>query len=199
MKKMVCILLALFNVFSLVGCASTEGRGSAASAVTTAATTEAPKTGFVEVMREGERQQIPVVFVNGTVGSYTIAMDPEYFTFTAQETVDMFAYESWEGEQPVFFAISAYSNAYAPQQFIIDSLRQFEGLYNSYNTEAVTLGGYDATLIAFDGCIQQPEYCKHIYLVDCGDARFLIETEFTFEMYEGLYAIMRALFDTFTI
>ena len=199
MKKMVCMLLVLLNILSLFGCASTEESGRATSATTTAATTEEPKTGFVEVMREGETDQIPVVYVNGTVGSYTIATDPAYFTFSSRETVDMFAYEGWPGEQAVYYAISAYSGGYDPDTFIGDSLKQFEGLYGSYRTEATTVGDYPATVICFDGYRDAPEYCRHVYLVDCGSACYLIETEFTMEMYEGLYAIMGALFDTFTV
>ena len=199
MKQMVCILLALFNVLSLVGCASTGGRGSATSAATAAATTEAPKTGFVEVMREGESQQISVVFVDGGVGSYTIAMDPEYFTHSHQETADIFAYEAWPGTHPVYYAISAYTGAYDAETFLADSVAQFESLYTAYTTSDTTLAGYPATVICFDGLREAPEYCRHIYLVDCGDARFLIEAEFTLEMYEGLYAIMRALFNTLYI
>lgn len=197
MKKLTCFLLVLCMV--LAGCASSAGSAGESSSVTAMPTTQIPETGFVEVTREGETRQIPVVFVDGTVGSYTIATDPEYFTFTSHETVDMFAYESWQGEQPVYYAISAYSNAYDAEQFVADCLTQFEALYTSCSTETLTVGGYDATLIRFTGYREAAEYCRHIYLLDCGDSRYLIEAEFTMEMYEGLYAIMRALFDTFTV
>lgn len=168
----------------------------ATQAPTDAPTQPAPS--FVEVWREGEASQIPVEIVSGTVGDYTIAMDPEYFTFSAHETVDMFAYESWPGEQAVYYAVSRYENGYDPAQFVSDILYQFEASYESWYSEELTIGQYDATLVCLERRKDAPDYYRHVFLIDGGDTCYIIETEFYVEMYEGLYAIMRALFDTFT-
>ena len=37
------------------------------------------------------------------------------------------------------------------------------------------------------------------YLIDCGDTCYTIEARFTFEMYEGLFSIMYACFETFRL
>lgn len=152
---------------------------------------------FVEVSREGEVSQIPVVTVFGTVGDYCITMDPEYFTFSAHETVDMFAYDTWPGESPVFFCISAYEKGDA-QQFVADMESQFRHQYQSFDVEDTTIGAYDATAVYLQSFKDDPAYNKHIFLIHCGEDMYILETQFVTEMYEGLYAIMRALFDTFT-
>jgi hypothetical protein len=204
-KKSVCTFLSVLTAISLVGCASTEGMratgetGGATYATTTQSPTEESKADFVEVMREGETQQIPVVFVDGKVGSYTIAMDPEYFTFLPRETVDLFSYEEWPGDGAIYYAISAYQGEYDADAFIAECRAQFESQYESCTTESTTVGGYEATLVTFGGYRDAPMFCRHIYLVNCGSVAYVIKAEFTIEMYEGLYAVMRALFDTFTV
>ena len=147
MKKSVCTFLSVLTAISLVGCASTEGMratgetGGATYATTTQSPTEESKADFVEVMREGETQQIPVVFVDGKVGSYTIAMDPEYFTFLPRETVDLFSYEEWPGDGAIYYAISAYQGEYDADAFIAECRAQFESQYESCTTESTTARG----------------------------------------------------------
>ena len=138
-----------------------------------------------------------MVTINGTVGDYIIAMDPEYFTFSAHETVDMFAYNGWAGEIGVFFCISSYDKDRA-SQFGADVTEQFGHQYQSIAFENTTLGRYDAKAAYLTGFYDDPIYNKHIFLIDSGEQMYLLEAQFVTEMYEGLYAIMRALFDSFT-
>ena len=170
--------------------AATEPAETAMDTITTQ-----PPQEYVEVFREGESSLIPVQIVQGTVGSYTMAMDPEYFTFQPQEAVDLFAYAEWEG---VYYAVSAYQADAAAQEFIDSAMGQFSRDYADSYTESITIGGYPATAVYFSNCKDAPAYQKHLFLVDCDGTCYLIEASFVFEMSEGLYRIMRACFDTLT-
>lgn len=220
MKRLFCLTLA---VLCLAGCrpmhpiAETAPPLTAATPTTQAAETTQPAEtaaetaqpmettletepllGYVEVSREGEISQIPVEIVCGTVGDYTVAMDPEYFTFYPQETVDMFSYDAWEDGPGVFYAISDYQAQPDPQQFVTDTQNQFAPMFDSCSTEETTIGGYPATAVYFSDFIMDPAYQYHVFLVNCQGDHYIIEVSFTFEMYEGLYAIIRACLDTMT-
>lgn len=153
----------------------------------------------VEVWREGQASQIPVQIIPGTVGSYSIAMDPEYFTFTPQEAADLFAYEAWDGAQAVYYTVSLYEGSYDPARFEADILAQHERSYENWYSEETTLGQYPATLVCLQNQLDAPGYFRYVYLVDCGGSCYVIETEVYAEMFDGLYPIMRACFDTFTV
>lgn len=167
---------------------------------TAAPETEPPTTAatvpYIEVFREGEGTQIPVEIVRGTVGSYTIAMDPEYFTFKPQETVDLFSYDAWEDSPGVFYAISDYRDDADLQKFLSDTVQQFSPLFGSCSTEETTVGGYPATAVYLSEFTMDTAYQYHIFLVNCDGNYYLIEASFVMEMHEGLYAIMRSCFDT---
>ena len=218
MKRLFCLMLA---VLCLAGCRPMHPIAETAPALTTAApttqpaetalptettpettqpmetTTETePVLRYVEVFREGEASQIPVEMVHGTVGSYAVAMDPEYFTFYPQETVDMFSYDAWEDGPGVFYAISDYQLQPDPQQFVTDTQDQFAPLFDSCSTEETTIAGYPATAVYLSDFIMDPAYQYHVFLVDCQGDYYLIEVSFVFEMYEGLYPIIRACLDT---
>ena len=105
MKRFCSLMLA---ALLLAGCAPMHPIADTAPPQTTVPTTQAvettaattlppetiqatePQQYYVEVFREGEADQIPVEMVRGTVGNYTIAMDPEYFVFHPQQTLDLF-------------------------------------------------------------------------------------------------------------
>lgn len=197
------LLAVTVLLLCLTGCPSTVHTPGDTTPPSTAAleTTLAPTTvavptmpDYVEVFREGEVSRIPVVSVDGTVGNYRIAIDPEYFTFLPQETVDLYACEIWDAE--VYFAISAYDTA-DTQQFITRIVDQFGHLYQAVDIADTTIGGYTATGVYLQRSRENPDFNKHVFLIDCGEVQYILETQFTTEMYEGLYAIMRALFDTF--
>lgn len=220
MKRICSAVMIAVLLLSLAACQSRAGRGATVQAETTAAstaleptvastapettaaTTQPPETepvlSYVEVFREGEISQIPVQIIRGTVGDYTIAMDPEYFTFSAHETVDLFLYEAWDGTQAVAYSVSDYIDDADPQEFIDSVVQQFGHLYGSHAAEQTTIGTFDATAVYFSNLKEDPAYQMHVFLVNCQGEYYLIEATFVFEMYEGLYAIMRALFDTFT-
>ena len=214
MKRFCCLIL---TVLFLAGCAPMHPiADTAPPLVTEAPTTEAaaqpatqpavqpaaiipdtePRQFFVEVFREGERSQIPVEIVQGTVGSYTIAMDPEYFTFHPQETVDLFSYDAWTEGPGVFYAVSDYRDDVDLLQFVADTTNQYAPLFTSCSTQEITLAGFPATAIYLESFLLDADYQYHIFLVNCQGNYYLIEASFTMEMYEGLYAIMQACFET---
>lgn len=217
MNRFCFILACFFLCISLSACQSVEGSAvppeagpkpqpaaiqtTAATEPTTEPATEAPTEpvlSYVEVFREGEASQIPVQIIHGTVGDYTVAMDPEYFTFCPQETVDLFWYESWEGSQAVAYSVSKYTDSTDPQAFIDSVVAQFGSQYHSYSVEQTAIASFDATAVYFNDYKEDPAYQMHVFLINCHGEYYRIEATFVFEMYEGLYAIMRALFDTFT-
>lgn len=211
-KHFTSIAMACMLLVCLCGCraASEAPAADPTPPVTTApettepTVTEPPTTqpqitlpDFVDVYREGELSQIPVVTVVGTVGDYAITMDPEYFTFSSQETADLFAYDAWPGDMTVFFSISAYHGGDSPE-FVTNVVNQFGQQYQGMDTEDTTIGPYRATAVYLHNFKDNPDYHKHVFLIDCGEDMYILEAQFYTEMYEGLYAIMRALFDTFT-
>ena len=225
MKQLLSLILAILFTLGLSGCSqdipgALENEAYPPDATTDAAvpaeevpTTEAPATeppaaeppttaptepsqAYVEVFREGEASQIPVEIVEGSVGPYTIAMDPEYFTFQPQETAELFSYDAWDDGPGVFYAISDYRDDADPAAFLQDALKQFAPLFASSSSEETSIGGYPATAIYLNDFELDPEYQYHLFLVNCQGNYYTIECSFTFEMYEGLYAIMRACFDT---
>jgi len=205
-QRIVTCLVALTLCLGLFGCmASQEVHSPASTTATTVPETTAPPTTLpavtlpdhVEVFREGESSQIPVETVQGTVGDYLIAIDPEYFTFSSHETVDMFSYDGWDYDMPVYFCVSAYEKE-DPQEFIDDVIGQFGSQYQAIDLEDTTIGSYRATAVYLRRCTENTDYHKHVFLIDCGAQKYILEAQFVTEMYEGLYAIMRALFDTFT-
>lgn len=206
MKKVLCLFAAL-TILLLSGCQAaklptaaqpTEVTGTQPTIPAAQAETQPPVT-HVEVWREGEVSEIPVEIVTGTVGRYTIAMDPEYFNFLPQQTADLFSYSDWTGDQAVYYAVSVYRGGYDPGQFESDVLVQYESRYENWYCEETTIGRYPATLLCLQNQLDAPAYSYYLYLVDCGGACYLIETEVYAEMLEGLYRIMRACFDTFTV
>lgn len=201
--SLLSVLLCLSGCLSTFGIVSTAPASALSSA--TAELTVPPETTLpavtlpdhVEVFREGEVSQIPVETVMGTVGDYLIANDPEYFVFTAHETVDMFSHENWSGDMAVYFCISDYAKN-DTDEFISDIIRQYGSLYRAIDLEDTTIGGYPATAVYLRDYRENPAYQNHVFLIQCGDENYVLEAQFTAEMYEGLYAIMWALFDTFT-
>lgn len=200
-KRLFCAVLAA--VFLLGGCRAafpnagltdtTAPTGIPLPATTAAPTQPAPQ--FVEVWREGEVSQIPVVTVAGQAGNYTIAMDPAYFTFLPQNGSDLYSYEDWGSEQPVYYRIAPYSAPYDPDAFAARCTA--EG-YTSAEVRTITLAGRPATAFTMYGTGENTGYCLHYYLIHCGSSCYTIEARFSMEMYEGLFAIMYACFETFS-
>ena len=61
------------------------------------------------------------------------------------------------------------------------------------------MGGYDAFAVYLDGNNNIPDYNMHYFIIPTDSGCIVIESQFSIEMYEGLYQIMRALFDTIKI
>lgn len=201
-SRYLCCVAVLLLLLSLCACRAALPGESDTSAPTSepTETSAIPPTAAlaaqIEVWREGEMRLIPVQIVSGQCGSYTIAMDPAYFTFLPQKDGDLFSYEDWGSAQPVYYRVSPYGGPYDPNAFVGQCVHP---QFRQTGTEALSLGGYPATLVTMEGTGENAGYCLHRYLLDCGEARYCIEARFSMEMYEGLYAIMRACFDTFQL
>lgn len=141
-KHFFCVLLAAACLLGgcraafpgAVSTTDTAPTSSPALPPTTAVPT-APTSQFVEVRREGELSRIPVVTVTGQAGDYTVAMDTAYFIFLPQEGSDLFFYEDWGSEQPVYYRITPWDAPYDPHAF---SLRFIAEGYTSAEVSTLT-------------------------------------------------------------
>lgn len=200
MKRFLC---GIFTVCLLIsGCASSGHDQTTAnteiapgsSEATTQVTT--PSQILLEVMREGEISQIPGVMVEASIGSFRVATVPEYFVHHGEEGLDAFVYESWEGSQAVFYSIGIYVEGEA--SFEDQMLQNYGDLYAEHSFSETEIAGYPAKEAVFSGLKADPAYCRHSYLLTCDGIAYEIQMQFTMEMYEGLYPIIRACLDTFT-
>ena len=145
-----CLFAVLLLLLSLCACrAMLPGESDTAAPTTkpTDASATAPTASLsaqIEVWREGELSRIPVQIVSGQCGSYTIAMDPAYFTFLPQKDGDLFSYEGWGSAQPVYYRVSSYRGPYDPDAFI-GQCKQPQ--FRQTGTETLTLGGYPVSSI----------------------------------------------------
>lgn len=202
-KQIICVILAFFLL--LGGCRAAfpattpPGTTPPGTTVPTTVPLDIPPTtaltAQIEVWHEGELSRIPVQIVSGQCGSYTIAMDPAYFTFLPQEGSDLFLYEDWGSEQPVYYRITPWNSPYDPDVF---ATRLEAAAYTSPEVSTLTLAGRPATVFTMYGTGENSGYCLHYYLIDCGSSCYTVEARFSLEMYEGLFAIMCACFETFS-
>jgi len=154
--------------------------------------------GYVEVSREGVVEKIPVDIYRVINSSAAIATAPEYFTYSVYEGVHTFSYDAWEDGTSVYYDVYA-DVIHTPEQ-LADLLQQnYADSYSSVMTENTRVGSYDAVAVYCDGNNIVPDYNTHYFLIPTDYGCIVIEAHFTFEMYEGLYQIMRALFDTLEI
>ena len=58
---------------------------------------------------------------------------------------------------------------------------------------------HDALAVYLQNENSDPSYQMHFFVIECDGGSVIIETQFISEMYEGLYAIMRECFNTFTM
>lgn len=199
-RRLSTVIAAIFLLLQLSGCLAAFPNESVPTTDTIATTQPTisptvPVPQYIEVWREGEVSRIPVQTVTGKAGPYTIAMDPEFFTFLPQEGSDLFSYEAWGSDQPVYYRITPYSGAYDPAAFITQGV---PAGYQLTGAQAITLAGFPATAVSMTGLGENSSYVLHKYLIDCGDVRYCMEARFCFEMYEGLFPIIYACFETFT-
>jgi len=153
---------------------------------------------YIEVSREGVVDKIPVDTVRVVISDTTIATAPEYFTYSVYEGVHTFSYDAWEDGTSVYYDVYA-DVIHTPEQ-LADLLQQnYADSYSSVMTENTRVGSYDAVAVYCDGNNIVPDYNTHYFLIPTDYGCIVIEAHFTFEMYEGLYQIMRALFDTLEI
>jgi len=160
-------------------------------------TTES-KQAYIRVVREGVADKVPVEMIRGQVHNYIIAMDPAYFNYSCYEGIDSYTYSDWEGELCVYYCVYPYYEI-TTDELADRIIHQYSGNYADCFTESVKIGNYDALAVYLGEDINAPNYNMHFFLIECDDGCIVIETQFCFEMYEGLYAIMRECFNTFTM
>lgn len=154
--------------------------------------------GYIEVSREGVVDKIPVETVRILASSSTIATAPEYFTYSVCDGVDTFSCDAWEGGTSVYYSVYI-NNAFTPEK-LADILQQhYTDSYRTVMTENTRVGSYDAVAVYCDGNNLIPDYNMHYFIIPTDDGCVVIEAQFTIEMYEGLYKVMLALFDTINI
>jgi len=164
----------------------------------TAGTESEGESRYIEISREGVVERIPVETVRVANSGATIAMDPAYFTHTVREGADTFTYDAWIGQREVYYSVYQIAQS-SPNQICEDLFAKYGEAYANKNVFAVKVGSYDATTVQFDGETACPTYQRHFFIIPVDGGCMVIETQFDFEMYEGLYQIMLALFDTLKI
>ncbi len=154
---------------------------------------------YIEISREeGVFEKIPVDIVRVVNFDTTIAMDPEYFNHIVNDGIDLFLYEKWTGDAGVYYSV--YADEEHTAQQLADILQQnYSSIYSGVMTENTQVGSYDAIAVYFRGSTIHPGYDMHYFIIPNGDSCVVIESQFSAEMYEGLYLIMNALFNTLKI
>ena len=197
-RKTLLLALCLLAAFAAVAAAETGDLCPAGgSGIVTDAEAEWEQC-YIDVSREGVVDRIPVETVRVINFDTTIAMDPEYFTYDVRDGIDTFTYNSWQGERQVYYSVYLAEGS-CPSDLCDALYRQYSDSYAARNVFAVKVGSYDATAVQFDGENACPAYQRHFTLIPVEDGCIVIEAQFDIEMYEGLYRIMCALFDTLKI
>lgn len=195
MKRLLALIAAFLLTTALCACNSTGNT-----------TDPTPKpTGLssvpsqIEVMREGEVSNIDVETVNGVIGNYAIAMDPTYFVFQVLDDMDYFWYEAWGEDTPVYYSVRPYEGTYDPARFISEVKTNHADRYASCTSEETVIAALNATVVRLSGCTAAPDFNRVVILLNSGEQLYVLETEFTTEMAEGLYPIIMASLNTFTV
>ncbi len=153
---------------------------------------------YIEVSREGVVEKIPVETLRVVNFDTTIATAPEYFSYSVFENIDTFTYDAWEDGTSVYYEIYA-DNTHTPEQLADLLKKDYTDSYKSVMTESTRVGSYDAVAVYCDGNNIAPDYNTHYFIIQTNSGCIVIEAHFTNEMYEGLYKIMLALFDTLKV
>lgn len=195
---LLALVLCLLAAFAAAAAAETgELCPAGGSGIVTDAEAEWEQS-YIRVSREGEESMIPVETVRVINFDTTIVMDPEYFTHHVRENVDTFVYDAWQGEREVYYSVCHVADS-CPSDLCEALYQSYSGSYAAVNVLAVKVGSYDATAVLFDGENACPTYQRHFFLIPVEDGCIVIEAQFDFEMYEGLYRIMLSSFDALRI
>lgn len=195
---LLALTLCLLTAFAAVAAAETGDLCPAGGSEAVADAEAEWEQRYIDVSREGVVDRIPVETVRVINFDTTIAMDPEYFTYCVRDGIDTFVYDTWQGEREVYYSVYLAEGS-CPSDLCDALYRQYGDSYAARNVFAVKVGNYDATAVHFDGENACLTYQRHFFLIPVDDGCIVIEAQFNFEMYEGLYRIMCALFDTLKI
>lgn len=157
-----------------------------------------PEQSFIEVSREGHVEKIPAEIICLIDSGSTITTVPGYFTHSVQNGVDTFSYDTWQGEREVYYSVRTILGS-NPNQICEDLMEKHGKSYASGNVFAVKVGHYDATVVQFENEAACPSCQCHFFIIPANYGCIVIEAQFDVEMYEGLYQIMLALFNTLEI
>lgn len=161
-------------------------------------TNAASEQEYIEVSREGVAEKIPVETICIIDSGSTIATAPEYFTHTVRENVDTFTYDAWNGENEVYYSVYSIKET-NPNQICEALIAAHSKNHAGNQVFSVKVGSYNTTAVQFDGKAGSPACQLHFFIIPTEHSCLVIEAQFDFEMYEGLYQIMLALFDTLKI
>ena len=153
---------------------------------------------YIEISREGIVEQLPVETVHICSFDATMAMAPAFFTHTVREGIDTFTYTGWTGEREVYYSVYHVSDS-SPNQICEKLFTAYGEKYAGKNVFAVKVGDHDATTVQFESESASPSYQRHFFIIPTDGGSLVIEAQFDFEMYEGLFRIMLALFETLKI
>lgn len=203
MKRFFIVVTAVLWIFSLAACASQEqeattpGTSSTPPEATSEPTTPAPTDPnqlYISFSRENVITTIPVTIMNGTVGSYRIAVNPRLFEMNSYSGLDCFVYTNWPYDDTQIYYSVSYLEGISAQDAADGLVLQNDAAVS----EPATLGEYEALAVYVSGTDDQLTQ-RYFYLIDHAGGCYMLETQFVMEMADGLYPQIRALLDTFTI
>ncbi len=202
-SRIVSLFLALAIIFSLAACGKKPEQGENphndnSEPETEQTETVQPVQQYVEVSREGSVEKIPVRTVEGVAAEYKMAMATEYFTFSSDGEYDTYSYDAWEGSTRVYYCVYPYQGTTA-QELAEGLERMYGGRYENTVTEKTVLGKNEAIEVCLFDEIRNKEAQMRFFLVDTDYGCLVIEMQFVSEMYEGLFDIMLACFETLEI
>ena len=196
--RMVAMLLILAMAVSMAACGSSSQDQEKPGQTEVKPEVAEPVQQYIEVSREGMVDRIPVEIISGVAADYTIAMDPEYFSFRSDGEYDTFSYDEWEGDVNVYYTIYPYPDT-TPQELADGLVHMYGGDYADCMIEQAAVGMYDAKVVYLYDDLRGNGGQMRFYLIGTDYGCLVIEAQFVTEMYEGLYAIMRACFDTLSL
>ncbi len=152
----------------------------------------------ITVVREGIADQIPVELVRVINFDTIIAMAPEYFTYSNEHGGDTFTYDAWKGERPVYYRVNKFEDK-TPEEMSEWLIEKNADKYEGYSTSEFDLRYHNVKNIHFDSANEAPDYQLEFYIIESGDDCIIIETQYSREMYEGLYKIIYGCIDLFSM
>ncbi len=184
--KKALIFVLVFSIGALSGCGGAK----------TPETAVGEKVN-ISVLREGETELLEAEVIAGNVVDYTMAVCLDYFSPFFVETVDIYSYENWPGEENVYFGVSAFEGD--KSTFKEGMKTQYANSFESVSFEKTKIAGYKATAAYLNGDKEHPGYNTTVFLVEGETTSLIIDVRYAAEMAEGLYQIIMSCLNTLVI